>query len=159
VIGWNCSCITRSELRGASCEDWKSAFIIQQIEHDAIPWGGGSTFLAIVTSSINIFSVCWLANWTRTKSGRLSNYTAKPSRRYFRPPAMRARPWDAHMLFLDTVMQYDWQVLHREQKSTIVLYKYLVINQYRIFISQHNLYHNTRNFVKRYGRSMKIWLG
>jgi hypothetical protein len=26
VIGWKCSCITRSELRGASCEDWKSAF-------------------------------------------------------------------------------------------------------------------------------------
>jgi hypothetical protein len=25
VIGWKCSCITRSELRGASCEDWKSA--------------------------------------------------------------------------------------------------------------------------------------
>jgi hypothetical protein len=24
------------------------------------------------------------------KSGRLSNYTAKPSRRYFRPPAMQA---------------------------------------------------------------------
>jgi hypothetical protein len=25
VIGRKCSCITRSELRGASCEDWKSA--------------------------------------------------------------------------------------------------------------------------------------
>jgi hypothetical protein len=25
VIGWKCSCITRSELRGTSCEDWKSA--------------------------------------------------------------------------------------------------------------------------------------
>ena len=32
---------------------------------------------------------------------------------------------------LDTV---DHQLLHRGQKSTIVFYKYLVINQYRIFI-------------------------
>jgi hypothetical protein len=41
---------------------------------------------------INIFSVCWLANWTLTKSGRLSNYTAKPSGRYFRLLAMQACP-------------------------------------------------------------------
>jgi hypothetical protein len=27
-LDWKCSCITRSALRGASCEDWKSALIL-----------------------------------------------------------------------------------------------------------------------------------
>jgi hypothetical protein len=42
------------------------------------------------------------------KSGRLSNYTAKPSRRYFRPPAMQACPFWMHTQSNITNIIFTW---------------------------------------------------
>jgi hypothetical protein len=69
VIGWKCSCITRSELRGASCEDWKSALregwksltlhVSTSALHTSIARSGRS-----VQSSLRIiYTSKYLLNW------------------------------------------------------------------------------------------------
>jgi hypothetical protein len=47
------------------------------------------------------------------KSGRLSNYTAKPSRRYFRPPAMQATILTASARQLTSrSCKWSWSTIH-----------------------------------------------